>query len=135
MAEKSDLLKEIETYIADTQAYAENLRSKQLMQFPQEAYILTGALATEALTDEIGAEAAEKLGLEVISAGLNMYLSGILTAANSALRQDWPLVVVAAEFLAAAMKDKMDENDLQMVEALKESTVAIKIDLDGLMGN
>ena len=135
MAEKSDLLKEIETYIADTQAYAEKLRSKQLMQFPQEAYILTGALATEALTDEIGAEAAEKLGLEVISAGLNMYLSGILTAANSALRQDWPLVVVAAEFLAAAMKDKMDENDLQMVEALKESTVAIKIDLDGLMGN
>ena len=104
MAEKSDLLKEIETYIADTQAYAENLRSKQLMQFPQEAYILTGALATEALTDEIGAEAAEKLGLEVISAGLNMYLSGILTAANSALRQDWPLVVVAAEFLAAATK-------------------------------
>ena len=70
MAEKSDLLKEIETYIADTQAYAEKLRSKQLMQFPQEAYILTGALATEALTDEIGAEAAEKLGLEVISAGL-----------------------------------------------------------------
>ena len=63
-----------------------------------------------------------------------MYLSGILTAANSALRQDWPLVVVAAEFLAAAMKDKMDENDLQMVEALKESTVAIHMDLNSLLG-